>query len=133
MVKKKIARRNPFTRVLVGNYRLGFENVDLFISSEEGGSFALAPNPGKTGMIDIGIKSAWNEIMPIFLHESFEYYMARFHHRYEPSEQIYGDHGDYIFQFNHPEFSRMCAAIGIFTSECMNPLYRAYKKNKPKP
>ena len=124
-------RSNP--QLYIGTFLLGYEHVSLFAwVGETGGAFSFCPDERHPARIKVGLEyDSWQECVSVLLHEVFEFSMARHRVRYERSGKYNHDHSDYLFCFDHPQFSSICSDAGGFITQALPKLATAYKKHKP--
>jgi hypothetical protein len=88
----------------VGNFDIGYENVELYIALYTGGDFITNP----TATIWIGVLGDWPFTYQTMLHEVFEYVLFRIGCRYQPDNDLAEDCGNFLFSMNHAQFSNAC-------------------------
>lgn len=120
--------------IYIGTYPLACINVDLFVSYEDaGGSLRFRPDKKSLPKMTVGFgqKNCWEEIVCILLHESFEFCASLQDHTYKAAGRYdTKDSGDYLFTFDHNEFSRLCEYQAVFISEAIPALKAAHQKFK---
>lgn len=118
---------------IIGIFPLGHCDVELVIREGTGGEFYCAPEPGKIPRIKVGVDDRkWSFVVGVLLHETMELVMAQLKYRYDQADDYGRDHSSYLFIMTHPQYSDVCARVGLFVSECLPKLTKAYKEwNKP--
>jgi hypothetical protein len=116
----------------IGTYRLACLNVELYGDpTESGGHVRFLPDKKNPPRIIIGLyPEIWHEVVCVFLHESFEFCAALQDHTYIPPSRSIQDTGDYLFSFDHKEFSRLCEYQAPFVAAALPDLASAYNKLK---
>jgi hypothetical protein len=122
-------------QLLIGTFRLGDENVDLYAlpHGAGGGEFYTRPDDKSVGRIKIGIdEQHYDDVLAILLHETFEYLACRHHTRFSQSLKFNRDHADYLFIMDHSTFGEICSRQAFFLYECGAKLHATWKKHRPK-
>lgn len=121
---------------IVGSYSLGNESVQLVAREGTGGDYYTQPEKAHIARIKVGMDykaSAWEEVVNALLHESLELSIDRHNARHRPTNDISYDHSNYIFVFNHPQFSDIVAKTAEFITPALPDLARTFKAWHKKP
>lgn len=115
----------------LGHFNYGCIALELVVREGGGAEFWFHPEHGKPPRIKIGLDCDWPELLGNFLHELFEFGHSYNGSRFAPDG---ADRGSdcYRFMFDHNMFSRVCVEAGIFCSEAVPELSKAYHKRKSK-
>ncbi len=117
----------------LGAFLMGDFRIRLVITDQWGGAFYFAYK-GSLPLIEIGTASdSWERILSVFIHEAFEFEVARLGYRFSRSNDFGNDHSEYVFMFNHPQFSDVCGRVATFVSNALPALAKAWKEFKRKP
>lgn len=132
MKKKPRHKPDVMQQTHVGVFPLGSENVDLYVlPNYDGGYFYLTPDERSLPRIKIGIDHReWGRVVEIALHESLEFLLTRYLHRYERTNAL-GDHASYLFNFDHCALTDICQRQSDFISAALPRLAEHYRK-RPK-
>jgi hypothetical protein len=125
---------NAMTKAKIGTFPVGFQNVDLFVSSSlQGGEFDLSSDETSLPSITIGLcLSGWEECVSVLLHETYELILLITGCRYFISGDHSRDTGNYVFHFDHPHFSDICGRAATFVVPAMPVLARAFRAYEKK-
>lgn len=115
----------------LGAFFMGRKEVELFITDGADGSFYTSPERGKLPRIKVGMQAEWRHVVMVLIHEAAEATMDDMYLRFAPSHAMSQDHADYLFSFNHPQFSEICARVADFLTPVL-PLVAAEWKRWPK-
>lgn len=116
---------------IIGNYHMGFEQVQVVLREGDGGEFYGCPGNGNSARIKIGGDyDNWQDVVRVLLHEAFELAMFRNNARYEITGDVGKDSGAYTFLFTHPEFSNICGKVSELICECLPELAKQWKLRK---
>lgn len=97
--------------VYLGEFDIGYENVELFANDSAGGEFVTNPSP----QIRIGIAPPdWSFVYQTVLHEALEYAAFRTQSRFTPDCDLSGDCGSFMFLMDHARFSNICGRATKF-------------------
>lgn len=119
----------------LGIYEIGWNKVEINYSCiESGGSFTVLPKGKKrVPLICVGLNhNRWKDVLDVLLHEAMEFALFRSNARFDPSQNITGDHSRYLFCFNHPVFSDCCASVAELIGACQQDLFKVWKVEKKK-
>lgn len=120
------------THKTIGTFYMGNAFVDLSVREGTGGEFWATPKYSKLPLIQIGIDCTEPELARILLHEALEMKFTAMYVRYENSITIANDAADYLFMFNHVQFSEACACAAEFVHEAFPVLKKAWEKRRKK-
>lgn len=125
-------KQPPQTHKVLGTCGLGYENVRVIVRYDSGdGAFYLQPDGESTGIIEVGLEQeCWHEVFNVLLHEAMEYALTRRSCRYVVSGTQCTDASDFLFQFNHPEFSRVVSDVAAFVAEAQGPVQKEFEKHR---
>lgn len=118
-------------RVKVGQYMLGYRNVDLWANPEStGGNFVLLPTEGVSTM-EVGTKlDYWHEILNILAHEAFEFSLGEVNARYRPNPCFADCASDtYRFMFDHNQFTEAVYRASYFICKSQPALAKIHRKH----
>ena len=119
---------------IVGVYSLGYESVQLVARDGTGGDYYTQPEKGHIARIKVGMDySAWDCVVNALLHEAMEFSIDRHHCRFRATNDISYDLSNYLFVFNHPQFSDIVAKVAEFVTPALPDLARVYKQWHRKP
>lgn len=114
----------------IGKFPLGYGPVKVFVTNTVGGEGAVN-TLGKTPEIRIGLdEDSWSDVLSIALHEAFEVSAMQQGCHFEPSLDLSGDTGKFVFVLTHQQFSQTCANVGLFLAAVTPALAKEYKKFK---
>jgi hypothetical protein len=116
----------------VKKYELGYNLVALDLAAGEmGGSFWLLKNDIGP-VIKVGLNyEKWESVVAVAFHEAMEFALTQLRCRYTPSNELAGDHGSYVFWFDHVTFSEACYMASEFVTFCFDDLKQAWEANRP--
>ena len=119
-------------QVIVGNYDLGPESVQLVLRGGSGADFYMNPGDGCSARIKIGMdghnQHEWGGIVGMLLHEALELSMTRMGLRYTPVPDYSFDNGQYLFAMTHTQFSEASARAAMFMASALPDFASARKK-----
>lgn len=114
----------------LGTFLFGDFRVRLMVNNQWGGVFYFAYE-GDLPRIVVGTASQdWERIVSGLLHEAYELETARMGYRFSRSNDFSNDHSEYIFMFNHPQFSDLCGKVSVFITKALPKVATAWKKIK---
>lgn len=118
-------------RTRVGQYMLGYRNVDLYADSEcTGGFFKLAPMEGVAN-IQVGTKyDHWHELLNVLLHETMEFALCEVGCRFKLEPSFIDGHDGYKFMFTHDQFTEATSRAAYFVCKSQNALARVHRKHE---
>lgn len=120
-------------RKLLGSYVFGWDNVRVYITDGACGSFTLVPQDKGSVAINIGIDhDRYQDVLEVVLHEAQEFIFTRTGHRFIDSQTQTREHTQYMFCFNHTQFSEMQARVAEFLSVVLPDIYKEWKNRKSK-
>lgn len=118
--------------VLIGSFKLGYENVQVYVTLGKGGGSSgnLCPKDTRqTGVITVAVDSRhWGFVIGDLLHEAGEYQMVRQGFCKVPSLKTSEDSGDCMFVYSHAQFSEICARTGAFLAAVVPKLATVYNQ-----
>ena len=114
----------------VGTYVCGFHYVDIVLRDGDGAEYYALPKKGRPVRIKIGADVSWQDVVRSFLHEALEMCLDYLHDRYTPSQDMGRDHGQYLFVFNHADFSDACGSVAELAVQALPDLATALKQWK---
>ncbi len=121
---------------LIGVFRLGHEQIEVFAREGIGGEFYTCPEDGKLPRIKVGFDLCWKDVVSVLHHEAMEFAMMRLECRFNPGSDFARDHSSYLFVMTHPQFSEAAARTAWFLADSlprMGQVFRVWCKNrKPK-
>lgn len=119
---------------LIGTFFLAPTNVQLYAKrSDSGGEFYFSPDDKSLPRIKACVDYAqWDDCLAVLLHESFEYLMTARKLRYVDTGKMSGDSADFLFIFNHSQFSDICAAQAYFLQFAIPALRKEWERAQPK-
>lgn len=98
-----------------------------------GGEGYLTPEPNRPMRIKVGLNGSWPEIVEVLIHEAMELCMFRMGMSYKKSNWVTRNSSDYLFMFDHQDFTQLCGVLGRFLSKALPELSAMYKSvNKKK-
>lgn len=116
-------------QTIIGHFQFGYENVQLVLRDGTGGEFYTNPEPDKCPRIKIGADySRWDDVVNVLLHECFELAIDRRHGRYRATNDQSYDLSNFVFMFNHHEFSDICAKVAEFVTPALPKLSKEWDK-----
>jgi len=118
----------------LGTYKLGSENVNVFIGGPSGGSFNLSPKDGSIPFIELLLDGKdGSDILRVLMHEAFEFYCARHGLRFDTMPMRSDSHASYHFFMNHEQMDHAMYAISGFIAPVMIDIEKFLKvKTKTK-
>lgn len=119
----------------LGVYEMGYNRVEIeYDAKENGGSFTLLPKGDRrVSVISVGLKhNRWQNVLDVLLHEAMELALYRANARFDPSQNVTGDHSKYLFCCNHPTFSDCCAVVAELITGCQRDLFKVWKASQKK-
>lgn len=127
-------------RVLVGNYVLGAERVELYVDYEQqGANLCLCPETGFP-WISLGFDFAdveelvdWQHIYASLMHEVFEAAAMRMGLRLSDTQQVSMSTSRFIFLMTHEQFEECSTRTAYYMAECEPALKRLFIQCKKKP
>lgn len=123
------AKKSAETRILVGTYHFSLYYVDLYLNTQLlGGSFNCRPEGSNRAIIEVGGLGEWREVMSALVHEAMELAFLETGCRFTVDGVGIAGRDMYSFIADHPKFSEACNRTGLFLSECVVPLKKAYEK-----
>lgn len=111
----------------VGTYRIGPGYVDLWVVSGEDGYCTTSDEHGKRPRIEIGADGPWAQTVGTLLHEAVELVTIEMGLRYRPDPDYGNGQDAYAFHFAHPQFTELCARVGMFLTDALPAFSKAYK------
>lgn len=112
---------------LIGTFDFYDCDVDLIAMPNDSGGW-IYYHPDR---ILVGLKyDCWDEAVATLLHECFEFAAARKGVRFERCGKFNRSHDDYLFAFDHPQFSDICSRVACFVTPALPKLAAAYRKNQ---
>lgn len=116
---------------VIGTYVIGFEQVKLVLTDDDGGAFYLIPSDGGVPIMNVGADfESWHKVVEVLLHETAEFAMMRQGARFSPSPDHAADHGGYFFVMDHQKFSQVMAMVAEFAAAALPDLAEAWNKRK---
>lgn len=118
-------------RVKVGQYMLGYRNVDLYANPDSCcGSFTLSPNIGPSAMeVGTDLDHFW-EVLNILLHEAMEMALCEVSARYRPNPCFADSASDtYRFMFDHNQFTEASYRAAYFIAKSQYSLAKIHRKH----
>lgn len=121
-------------KIKLGKFRMGQLWVNVILNSgSTGGDFICTPPDKGTPEMTIGLdEDDFDRIAGTLLHEAFEMSLCVAELRYDHSGKWNRDSSDYLYVFNHPQFSRVCSDVGEFLSVVMPVARIAWEKLQKK-
>lgn len=118
--------------IRVGVFDIGTEMVVLnLLPGESGGDFRYYPNKNDRPEINVGLDhDRWRECVDVLIHEALEFIMERKELRFERTCKFNADHADYLFIFNHPEFTDACARLALFLTDALPKVATIFKSKR---
>jgi len=122
------------TQHLVGTYRLGLTNVELYgTTTDYGGSFYFTPDDKALPRMKVSfLYQYWREVVAVLLHESLEFLCAQKGVRVVPCGHWMQSSDLYSFHFDHSQFSLMMEDQGDFLAHSLPDLHKVWQKHRPK-
>lgn len=114
-------------QVVIGNYIIGHDSVEVILREGDGGEFWFIPDLGKSPRIKVGADADWECLLGTFIHEVTELSMAKKQLRYLASEDLSNDHSGYLFIMTHVEFSDCCNRMAEAMVAAQKDLKKAWK------
>lgn len=117
-------------KTLIGEYMMGYRNVELYaVSDDTGGNFVLSPDKGVSTM-EVGLDhDHWHEVFNVLLHESLEMAMCDVGARFRPNPCFATCASDtYKFMLDHNQFTEATYRASYFVCASHNALARAHRK-----
>lgn len=119
---------------VVGVFEFGFQAVELVARDGTGGAFYCMAKKSRIAQIEIGMQyTAWRQVLNVLLHETFELAFHSRSVRFTPWDDISNSHDQFLFVFNHPYFSSICADVAEFITPAVPALASVWKKWPKKP
>lgn len=116
-------------QVIVGNYYMGPESVEIVFREGGGGELYPTPELGHIARIKIGADNdAWGGILRVLLHEVMELAFLRVNCRYDSDNNLGNAHDSYLFVAKHADFTEVCARAAEFMSACLPDFEQAWKE-----
>jgi hypothetical protein len=115
----------------IGFYRIGYVDIEIILREGIGGEYYLSPGIkcGNVPRIRIGADyENWYEIVNVLLHEITEYLYDRIQCRYCAVDNLSDSHEQYLFVFNHAQFSDCQFKIANFLSFVLPDLEKIWNK-----
>jgi hypothetical protein len=113
----------------VGTYVFGYDRVRVFLVGGSSGQFQLLPDDKGLPLMNIGIDhERYQDLLEVILHETQELIFARSSFRFRDAQTMSCEHSQYLFVFNHTQFSEMQARCAEFLSVALYDIHRAWKK-----
>ena len=123
------------TPKLIGTYKLGLENVRIFVSTgDEGATAYLKPNDGgcmkivvqmETKSFDVSVSSLLHELVEVSLHRA----RLGYYHSCDVSTSVSG----FLFVMDHEQMNSVCYEVAPVMCDCMEKFRAAWDKiNKVK-
>ena len=117
----------------VGTYVFGYDTVRVYLIDGSGGNFSFLPDDKGCPTINIGVEhDRYQDLLEVVLHETQEFIMARCAHRFKDSQTMTCEHSQYLFVFNHTQFSEMQARCAEFLSVALFDIHKQWQKWKKK-
>lgn len=117
----------------VGTYFLGHENVRVALRPGTGGEFFFCPKDKGSALIMVGHdQDRWHQIVAVLLHEAIEFKLARQGNRFDPAPITTTSHASYVFMMTHEQMEDMASAVGLFLTDVLPDLAKAWKTVKKK-
>lgn len=114
---------------VIGNYRLGDENVQLVLRDGGGADFYEQPGDILHPRMKIGAdKESIGWLMDSVYHEAMERSMSVIRVRFQRVDSYYVDSASWVFILTHEEFTEACHRAGMFLAACLPDLNAAWKK-----
>lgn len=119
-------------QIVVGNYYMGDESVQLVLRDGSGGEVYLTPEKAnKIARMKIGADyNNWWRVVSVLLHEAMELAFIKVNCRYDSNNNLAKTHDSYLFVANHSDFTEICARAAELTATCLPDLATAWKKFK---
>ena len=115
-------------QVIVGNYSMGCDDVQIVLREGDGGEFWTHPEVGAIARVKVGAAHTWNELVGVLLHEVIELQMTRLGYRLTPAPDYAKDNGSYVFLMTHTQFSEVVARCADCIAPALPDLATAFKK-----
>jgi hypothetical protein len=116
-------------QVIVGNYYMGPESVQLVLREGFGGDFYPTPERGNIPRIKLGADQAnWQALFNNLCHEAFEASLLRINCRFFAENNRANATDDCMFIANHQQLGETCARAGEFINTCKGDLNKAWNK-----
>lgn len=113
---------------IVGVYNIGSEDVELVLRDGTGGEFYATPEDGHIARIKVGADyKEWHSVVETLLHEAMECAACRMKCRFVQLDKWSEDLSGVTIIMSHSDFSDACARVGLFVSEALPDLARAWK------
>lgn len=117
-------------RVKVGQYMLGYRNVDLWADPGcIGGHFKLAPMEG-VAEVEVGTKyDHWSEVLNVLFHECMEFALCEVGARFKLEPSFMSGHDGYRFIFTHDQFTEATSRASYFICKSQTALAKIHRKH----
>ena len=116
---------------VVGTYQLGSHMVQVVFREGVGGEYFVLPGDIPHPRIKVGADQRdWSDVVEVLLHEAMEQEMEDLGYRWEPTNSVSRDRLGMMFVMRHPEFSEVCARVGLFLAVCLPDVAAAWRKWK---
>lgn len=112
----------------LGVFRLGHEQMEVYLRDGTGGEFYTVPEAGRLPRIKVGADQCWKDVVSVLHHEAMEFCLMRIECRFNPGSDFARDHASYLFIMTHPQFSEAGARTAWFLADCLPALGTAYRK-----
>lgn len=125
-------KKPPSEQVLVGSYRLGVLDVDLYWVRGErfGGVYYSRPETGRCPRIKIGMQGAsWEDVVAVLIHEAMEFTVDLQDRLFQPLGADPRGSDDRVVMLTHAEFSRVCYALGGFLTKALPDLAKVVRES----
>jgi len=123
--------RTHLRQQVVGAYQLGSHMVQVVLREGDGGEYYVLPGDIPHPRIKVGAdQGEWSDVVEVLLHEAMEQVMADLGYRWEPTNAVSRDRLGMMFMMAHPEFSEVCARVGLFLALCLPDVGVAWREWK---
>ncbi len=103
--------------------------VQLVLREGSGGECYPLPGDIPHPRVKVGADQAqWSDVVVVTLHEAAELVASTLLYRYEQTNDDGNDRLSLLFVMTHPQFSEVCARVGMFLAQCLPDLGVAWKK-----
>jgi hypothetical protein len=117
------------TEHFIGNYKLGFKYVRLFVQTDSAsGSVRLMPDDKGSQKINVGIDSPWATSLGTLLHELYEATLIDLSTRYELQPSLSNESSDFMFFMTHNQLGEAHDRVALFLKSALPDFSKAYKK-----
>jgi hypothetical protein len=123
-------------QVVIGQYPIGHEFVEIVLREGKGGEFYVTPEHGHIPRIKVGADAGrWDDTVAVLLHETLEFVLFRLKCRYDPDNDLGRSSASYLFVADHNTLTDACCRVAECLSVCLPDLSTAWKqwRKKTKP